>query len=77
MSNNQRSVAEIQQSYSQVCARLGHCEYQIGIFKRDAEALRKELEELNLEAAASAAAASKQAEAQKEASAPENADSVA
>lgn len=55
MSKQKRPVADIQQDYSQVCARLGHVEYQSYIHNRDAEKLKKELEDLNLEAAASAA----------------------
>lgn len=53
--NAKRSVKEIQQAYSQMCARLGHVEYQLFLNKRDSETLKRELEALNLEAAASAA----------------------
>jgi len=61
----ERSVAEIQQEYTNMCARAGQLQYQISIATKDLVALNTALQNLNLEAAAAqnkATAAQAQAE---------------
>lgn len=48
----ERSVAEIQQEYTNLCARAGQLQYQILIASKDLSALNGTLQNLNLEAAA-------------------------
>ncbi len=60
-----RSFADIQQEFTNTCARAGHLEYQVFTFKKDLEILNNKMRELNLEAAA--AQARELAEKQKEA----------
>ena len=52
MSENKRSLQDVQNDYTRVCARLGHVEYNIAVMKKDADAIKGELQALNLEAAA-------------------------
>lgn len=59
-----RPVNEIQNDYSRVCAQLGHLEYQLFVIGKDTDRLKKELEALNLEAAAATAAAASEAKAE-------------
>lgn len=47
-----RSVAEIQQEFTAICARAGHLEYQVFTYRKDLEILNNQMRELNFEAAA-------------------------
>lgn len=47
-----RTFEQIQQEFTNVCARAGHLEYQIFTFKKDLEILNNQMRELNLAAAA-------------------------
>ncbi len=49
----QRSTSEIQQEYTDVCARIGNIDYQIWILENDKELLRQRGRELNHEGSAS------------------------
>lgn len=50
----QRSVEEIRQEYSSLCARAGHIQYQAECLRQDLELVNKSLKDLNFEAAAAA-----------------------
>lgn len=54
MSNEQttdRTVASVQQEYTQLCARAGHLQYQLMVLQDDLDLLNGQLKELNVEAA--------------------------
>lgn len=59
-----RSVDEIRNEYSQLCAKLGHLEYNLTVLNSDKSVLLKTLTDLNFEAAK---AANEAAEAAKKA----------
>jgi septal ring factor EnvC (AmiA/AmiB activator) len=69
-----RTVQEIQNEYSNLCAKAGHLQYQIATLGKDLDLLNAQLRDLNFEAASAknneeavkAAAAKEQASAQKE-----------
>lgn len=46
----QRTVAEIQQEYAQVCTRAGHLQYQLYTLTKDLELINSTLRDLNIEA---------------------------
>jgi hypothetical protein len=48
----ERTMDVITKEYSDVCAKAGHINYQIGVLSADLSALNAKLKELNLEAAA-------------------------
>jgi septation ring formation regulator EzrA len=54
-----RTVEEISQEYSRLCAKAGHCQYQIETLKKDLEMINQTLRDLNLEAAKAKEAAEK------------------
>ena len=47
-----RTKVEIEREYANICSRLGHCTYQIGVLGKDADLMQSTLRDLNLEAAA-------------------------
>jgi hypothetical protein len=55
-----RSVAEIQQEYQQLCFKAGHLQYQIDALSKDLAVLNGTMRDLNFEAAGAQA---KEAEA--------------
>lgn len=59
-----RSLNEVRNEYTQVCAKLGHLQYQLYILNKDVAMVNKTLEDLNFEASAASA---REAEAAKEA----------
>lgn len=72
--SSKRSVKEIQEEYSQLCAKAGHLQYSIFSLKKDLEMLNDTLRDLNIEAANSnsrEAAESAKQEAAKIAAQPE------
>lgn len=46
-----RTSAQLQNQYTQLCAKSGHIQYQIFALKTDLEAINNALRDLNLEAA--------------------------
>lgn len=46
-----RTLEQIQQEFSSLCARAGHCQYQIATLKKDLDILNSTIRDLNLEAA--------------------------
>lgn len=58
-----RGIPEIQQEYQSLCTKLGHLEYQMDAISKDANMVKSELRDLNLEAAAIQAKAPKPEEA--------------
>lgn len=57
-----RELAEIQQEYTNVCAKAGNLQYQIKALADDLVLINSTLRDLNLEAAASNAAQPKKVE---------------
>lgn len=55
MSDKKKTVAEIQQEYSQGCARAGHAQYQIYTLTKELDLLNESLKSLNIEAAKASA----------------------
>lgn len=47
----ERTVEQIRQEYSALCAKAGHMQYQLFTIERDLELLNETLRSLNLEAA--------------------------
>lgn len=62
-SNKSRTVEQVQQEYTQVCARAGHIQYQIAQLKNDLELANSSLQSLNREAFDLAQAKAKEAAA--------------
>lgn len=52
MSENkkERSLAEIQTQYAELCTRAGHIQYQISALSKDLDLVNEELRKINLEA---------------------------
>ena len=46
-----RTIEDIHQNYTQICAKAGHNQYQIETLKKDLEILNGQLRDLNIEAA--------------------------
>lgn len=63
MSDNKRSVQEIQADYSNTCARAGHVQYQMRNLEKDLSLINEQLQSLNFEAAAAARAEQEAAKA--------------
>jgi len=49
-SPNVRELNEIQNEFQNVCAKAGHAQYQIEVFKKELDGLNKRLLDLNKEA---------------------------
>jgi len=45
-----RTLEEIQQEYGSVCAKAGHCQYQIKTLEKDLAMINETLQKLNIEA---------------------------
>lgn len=45
-----RTIKEIQQEYSNACAKLGQLQYQISVYEFDANKVTREIRQLNKEA---------------------------
>lgn len=60
-----RTVSEIQNEYSGLCARAGHLQYQIATLGKDLAMINDALRDLNSEANESKAAETRAAEAPK------------
>jgi uncharacterized coiled-coil protein SlyX len=45
-----RTVEQVHQEYSQVCAQAGHAQYQVFVHTKDLELLNNKLRDLNNEA---------------------------
>lgn len=58
-----RTVDEIQQEYTQLCARAGHLQYNLHTLTADLELLNGQLRDLNFEASKAAQAAKEEAAA--------------
>lgn len=52
----ERTLEVITKEYSDLCARAGHIQYQVGVLSTELATLNDKLKELNLEAAALAKA---------------------
>jgi len=50
--SKKRTLEEIRNEYSQLCARTGHLQYQIAVYEKDLSTLNEQLSSLNFEAAA-------------------------
>jgi hypothetical protein len=48
----ERTMDVITKEYSDVCAKAGHIQYQVGVLSNELATLNDKLKELNLEAAA-------------------------
>jgi len=47
-----RGIPEIQQEFTNLCAKAGHLQYQVFTYSRDLETLNNQMRDLNFEAAA-------------------------
>lgn len=61
MSTEKETIESLQNSYSQLCTKAGHLNYQIGIFSKELASLNAQMEEINHKAAALKAAEPKPA----------------
>lgn len=57
----ERTVEEIQQEYTQLCAKAGHLQYSISALKTDLGLVNEQLRDLNLEASRAASKKSEEA----------------
>ena len=57
-----RTIPEIQQEFSQACAKAGHLQYQIYVFGEDLKLVNEAIKTLNFEAAAVSQDEAKKAE---------------
>lgn len=48
---NKRTLDEVRQEYSNLCAKAGHVQYQIAVLGDDLKLINDQIKELNLEAA--------------------------
>lgn len=51
----QRTLQEVHQQYSELCAKSGHLNYQVAVIKADLALVHEQLKTLNLEAASMSA----------------------
>lgn len=49
--SEKRTLAEVTQDYSNLCAKAGNLQYQIQVFGEDLKLVNEQLKELNFEAA--------------------------
>ncbi len=56
-----RTVEEIRQEYSGLCAKAGHIQYQVAVMNEDLNTLNNQLKDLNFEAAKAAQSQSRDA----------------
>lgn len=49
--SKKRTLAEVHQEYSNLCAKAGNLQYQITVFNEDLDLVNDQLKELNFEAA--------------------------
>lgn len=49
--SQKRTLAEVTQEYSNLCAKAGNLQYQIQVFGEDLKLVNEQLKELNFEAA--------------------------
>lgn len=47
-----RDIKEVEQEFSNLCAKAGHLQYQVAVFSEDLKLVNEEIKKLNFEAAA-------------------------
>lgn len=52
VAKKERTIQDIQQEFSALCARAGHLQYQVYTFNKDLDLINSQIRDLNFEAAA-------------------------